>query len=256
MPLVRLLGPVDLVTDAGQTVRPSSAIRRSLLALLALRSPQVVSADRLLEEVWDGAPPASGLRALRFHMSRLRSDIGVAGLVTTVGSGYLVNGCAARKVVRRVGVDQRLCPPSWFLVFRILYRFLTDLVRLIVRSGRSKDLEIIVLRHENAVLCRQVGRPVVNNDDRTLLGAIAAALPRRLREGWIVTPETLLRWHRKRIARHWTQPPEQRRQGRPPTSVELRDLVVRLATENPTWGHRRVQGELAGLGHKLAKTTV
>jgi hypothetical protein len=93
-------------------------------------------------------------------------------------------------------------PPSWATVFRILYSFLTSLARLAVRSGRSKDLEIIVLRHENTVLRRQNNRPVLNDDDRALLGAIAAALPRPLKQGWIVTPETLLRWHRKRIARN------------------------------------------------------
>ena len=107
-------------------------------------------------------------------------------------------------------------PPSWSVVFRIFYRLIAALARLAVRSGRSKDLEIIVLRHQLQVLRRQVDRPAANDDDRTLLGAIAAALPRRLRQGWIVTPETLLRWHRKRVARHWTQPPRQRL-GRPPT---------------------------------------
>jgi hypothetical protein len=146
-------------------------------------------------------------------------------------------------------------PPSWSGVFRILYRLLTGLARLAVRSGRSKDLELIVLRHQNAVLRRQIARPALTDDDRTLLGAIAAALPRRLRDGWIVTPETLLRWHRQRIAEHWTQPPA-RRIGRPPTSAELRRLIVRLANENPTWGHRRIQGELTRLGHTIAKTTV
>ncbi|MEZ5279009.1 MAG: hypothetical protein R2770_00935 [Acidimicrobiales bacterium] len=78
-------------------------------------------------------------------------------------------------------------------MFRILYRFLALLARLAVRSGRSKDIEIIVLRHQLTVPRRQFDRPAINDDDRTLLGAIAAALPRRLREGWIVTPETLLR---------------------------------------------------------------
>jgi transposase len=141
------------------------------------------------------------------------------------------------------------------LVFRILYRFLADLARLAVRSGRSKDLEIIVLRHQLTVLRRQVERPAVNDGDRTLLGAIAAAFPKAMRQHWFVTPETLLRWHRRRIARHWTQPPA-RRTGRPPAPVELRHLIVRLAAENPTWGHRRIQGELLHLGHKIAKTTV
>ncbi|MCP3994285.1 MAG: transposase [bacterium] len=141
-------------------------------------------------------------------------------------------------------------------MFRILYRFLASLARLAVRSGRSKDLENIVLRHQLNVLRRQVDRPAVTDNDRTLLGAIAAALPHRLRQGWLVTPETLLRWNRRRIARHWTQPPQHQRRGRPPTSAELRELIVRLATENPTWGHRRIQGELARLGHTISKTTV
>lgn len=78
-------------------------------------------------------------------------------------------------------------------VFRILYRLLSALSRLAVRSGRSKDLEIIVLRHQLTVLRRQIERPALDDEDRTLLGAIAAAVPRRLRQGWIVTPETLLR---------------------------------------------------------------
>ena len=155
----------------------------------------------------------------------------------------------------RVGAGQARYPPSWQLVFRILYQFLAGLARLAVRSGHSKDLEIIVLRHQLQVLRRRVDRPAVNDNDRVLLGAIAAALTSRLRQGWIVTPETLLRWHRKRIARHWTRPPRSR-PGRPPTTAELRQLIVRLAKENPTWGHRRIHGELVGLGHKIASSTV
>lgn len=115
---------------------------------------------------------------------------------------------------------------------RILYRFLAALARLAVRTGRSKDLEIIVLRHQLGVLRRQIDRPDLNDHDRSLLGAIAAAVPRRLRHGWIVTPDTLLRWHRRRIARHWTQP--HRPPGRPATSAELRRLILAMAAENPT----------------------
>ena len=142
----------------------------------------------------------------------------------------------------------------WVLVYRILYRFLASLARLTVRSGRSKDLEIIVLRHQLGVLRRQVDRPEITDADRSLLGAIAAALPRPSRAGWLVTPDTLLRWHRRRIAGHWTQP--QRPPGRPSTSAKLRGLALRLAAENPTWGYRRIHGELAGLGHRLAASTV
>lgn len=98
----------------------------------------------------------------------------------------------------------------------ILYHLIASLARLAVRFGRSKDLEIIVLRHQLSVLRRQIDRPSINDGDRTLLDAIAAALPRHRRSGWIVTPDTLLRWHRRRIARHWTQPT--RRPGRPATA--------------------------------------
>ena len=99
-----------------------------------------------------------------------------------------------------------------------------------------------MLRHQLMVLRRRVDRPAISDDDRTLLGALASALPRRLREGWIVTPETLLRWHRRRIAQHWTQP--QRRPGRPSTDSKVVALIVETATDNPTWGYRRIAGEL------------
>ena len=139
-------------------------------------------------------------------------------------------------------------------MYRILYRFLASLARLTVRSGRSKDLEIIVLRHQLAVLRRQIDRPELTDADRSLLGAIAAALARPSRAGWLVTPDTLLRQQRRRIVGHWTQP--QRPPGRPSTSAELRRLALRLAAENPTWGYRRIHGQLAGLGHRLAASTV
>ena len=130
--------------------------------------------------------------------------------------------------------DQGQRRQSWSPVFRILYRFLSALARLAVRSGRTKDLEIIVLRHQLTVLRRQVERPAIDNNDRSLLGAIAAALPRRLRQGWFVTPETLLRWHRRRIARHWTQP--SRHPGRRPTANNIRSLVIEMATRSPPGG--------------------
>ena len=137
---------------------------------------------------------------------------------------------------------------------RILYRLLVSLARLAVRSGRSKDLEIIVLRHQLTVLHRQNNRPALADEDRALLGAVAAALPRPQRAGWLVTPETLLRWHGRRIVRHWTQPT--RPAGRPPTTAENRRLVLQMARENPTWGYRRITGELVGLGHRVGASTV
>ena len=140
------------------------------------------------------------------------------------------------------------------LVYRIPYRFLAALAGLAVRSGRSKDLEIIVLSHRLTVLRRQHNRPQLNHNDRTLLGAIAAALPRRRRLGWLVTPDTLLRWHRRRIARHWTQPTAG--PARPSTAAELRRLVIDTATDNPTWGYRRIHGEPTGLGYQAGASTV
>ena len=139
-------------------------------------------------------------------------------------------------------------------MFRILYRFLASLARLAVRSGRSKDLEIIVLRHQVAVLGRRDARPVITDDDRSLLGAIAQALPRRRRTGWLVSPDTLLRWHRRRVAKHWTQP--HRPPGRPSTAASVRRLVIEMATNNPGWGYRRIHGELVGLGHRVGASTI
>lgn len=125
---------------------------------------------------------------------------------------------------------------------------------LLARSGRDKDLEIIVLRHRLMVLRRHIDHPVLTDTDRSLLGAIAAVLPRARRAGWLVTPDTLLRWHRRRIARHWNQP--QRRPGRPPIAAGIRRLAARMARENPTWGYRRIHGELVGLGHTIGASTV
>ncbi|MDG1412433.1 MAG: integrase core domain-containing protein [Acidimicrobiales bacterium] len=139
-------------------------------------------------------------------------------------------------------------------MYRILYRFLASLARHAVRSGRSKDIEIIVLRHQLRVLHRQNNRPGLTDNDRSLLGAIAAALPRPRRHGWLVTPDTLLRWHRRRVAKHWTQPAQ--KPGRPPTHAKLRRLILEMATDNPTWGYRRIHGELTRLGHHIGASTV
>jgi len=137
---------------------------------------------------------------------------------------------------------------------RVLYRLLVAIVSMLVRSGRAKDLEIIVLRHQLTVLRRQVDRPGLTEADRSLLGAIAAVLPRPRRDGWLVTPDTLLRWHRQRIVRHGTRP--HRPAGRPPIAKGVRRLAVRMARENPTWGYRRIHGEHISLGHQVGASTV
>lgn len=136
----------------------------------------------------------------------------------------------------------------------LLYRLLVTVVTLLFSSGRDKDLEIVVLRHQLMVLRRQIDRPALTEADRSLLSAIAAALPRARRVGWLVTPDTLLRWHRRRIARHWTRP--HRPPGRPPIAAGVRRLAMRMARENPTWGYRRIHGELVELGHTIGAATV
>ncbi|MFI6484928.1 integrase core domain-containing protein [Nonomuraea sp. NPDC050663] len=124
---------------------------------------------------------------------------------------------------------------------------------LLGRGQASKDVEIMVLRHEVAVLKRQVVRPKPDWVDRALLAALARFLPSVLRSHRLVTPGTLLAWHRRLIRRSWTYP---HRTGRPGASKEVRALVLRLAQENPRWGYRRVHGELLRLGVQVSAATV
>jgi Integrase core domain/HTH-like domain len=124
---------------------------------------------------------------------------------------------------------------------------------LLGRSQASKDAEIMVLRHEVMVLRRQVARPRPDWADRAILAALARRLPAALRSSRMVTPGTLLAWHRRLITRKWTYPG---RPGRPSAGQEIGDLVLRIARENPAWGYRRVHGELIRLGHQVSEATV
>src|SRR5438445_3101323 len=133
-------------------------------------------------------------------------------------------------------------------------RRVLELALLRFRSRSYQELEIVVLRHELGILRRQVNRPELRDADRVLLAVASRILPRARWSVFLVTPVTLLRWHRRLVARRWTYP--HRGPGRPPLDPEIRALIVRLATDNPRWGYVRIQGELAGLGIRVSATTV
>jgi Homeodomain-like domain len=123
----------------------------------------------------------------------------------------------------------------------------------VARASSSKDVEILALRHEVAVLRRANPRPRMSWTDRAVLAALTRIMPKGLRTQRIVTPGTLLRWHRRLVAAKWRQP---RPPGRPPVPDELVALILRLARENTRWGVVRIQGELRRLGHRVAASTV
>jgi putative transposase len=138
-----------------------------------------------------------------------------------------------------------------------IYLALRKLIQLVLvrpRSHQVNELEIIVLRHELTIPRRQVRRPQLQPADRTFLDAASRLLLRKCWNSFFVTPETLLRWHRRLVARRRAYPSA--RPGRPRIGDEIRALVLRLARENPRWGYRRVVGELRGLEIQISATTV
>src|SRR6266487_2935659 len=138
------------------------------------------------------------------------------------------------------------------LIYLAVCRVISLLV-LLTRDDAAKDLEILVLRHQLAVLHRQNQRPKLDPADRTLLAAISRVLPRAGWSCFLVKPDTLLRWHRRLVAGSWTYPHPT---GRPPLATHLQQLIVQLTTENPRWGYQRIQGELLRLGVQVSATAI
>ena len=142
-------------------------------------------------------------------------------------------------------------------LFDPLARLVLTRFRWFFATGDTRDAEILALRHQGVVLHRQSGRPQFTETDRTILAMFAPVFDRRRLADvlLIVKPATALGWHRRLVARHWTQPTAHK-PSRPPVDPEPRRLVVRIARENPTWGYRRLHGELCRLGHSIAATSV
>jgi putative transposase len=143
-----------------------------------------------------------------------------------------------------------------FKIVCLLMRWLFSLAILVIRGDRAKNAELLVLRHENAVLRRDAGRIRYDPGDRAWFAALTRFIPRRRwAEVFPATPATLLAWHRRLAARKYDTS-RRRKPGRPVTARSIARLTLRLAQKNPLWGYRRIHGELVKLGLTIAASTV
>src|SRR6266498_5649590 len=185
-----------------------------------------------------------------------RSSASVAGCGSAAPAHQSVAARRVRKLVRGSrcasgSLGSRSCHRSregcllWRFVYLVV-RNLFALVWLLARPRRSNEFEILPLRHELAVLRRQAGRPRLTRADRALFAALSRAVPRTVWANLAVKPDTLLRWHRQLVACRWTY--AHRKAGRPPLERSFREVILRLARENPHWGYKRIAGELEAVG--------
>jgi putative transposase len=184
--------------------------------------------------------------------------VGADNAVTAVDLVFSCRTGKGRSPASRCGLTRR---PALLVLVSLRFAYLAVLrvfgwLALLARSDRAKDAEILILRHQVAVLQRQVKTPQLSWADRAVLAALARLLTRgQLGQlPLIICPRTLLRWHARLVRRHWTYP--RRAAGRPRTVKPVRALVLEMARDNPGWGYRRIHGELTGLGYKLAPSTV
>jgi hypothetical protein len=205
--------------------------RRDVLDALQIGpvAPHASTIRRVLQQLDPDALDAA-LRSWTLWGSRSRP-----GLVT---SGDLQPGMIAEVSLRLL-----------YLIFSLLLSWLT----LLGRSSSSKDIELLILRHEVTVLRRTNSKPRLESNDRALLAALIRRLPAALRGHRLITPATVLRWHRRLVTKRWTYP---NRSGRPPVDPTITALIERMARENQTWGYLRIQGELLKLGHRVGASTI
>lgn len=141
----------------------------------------------------------------------------------------------------------------WSFVYFVFGRTVV-LVTLCFRRRESNEIEILVLRHELDILRRQQPRPRLEPKDRAWLALLSRILPRPRWSAFVVTPDTLVAWHRRMVRRRWTYPNTPK--GRPPVAADVQAVIVRLARENPRWGYQRIQGELARVGCRVSASSI